>query len=781
MPKKKASPKTQDPDLLNSTKPSSPERAAATELSPKTSRAIASPADITNEPILRSTSDEPTPQGDSIELTIQGISSDPTPNDISQVTPQGTSNQATLITPIPPRPKSKPGPKPKYKARDYTWPWRKQFERRCPTTLPDGSLTLHPYVPVTHYYQTPAQQAAMRSRKKNMQDPDATQDHDNQDHDTTNQSPDADQDRERGIIMSTSDADVSRAEEASTESTPNRNDKGKWKRVQPTKSTQHPYFKRDINIPGQVSGDEHVLLVDLPTMEDAYLQEAFPYRYPVDDNDKPTQFMPTEWYIPQGPFAAEDFFSMQKLQYSSSIMKTMKFWNDGLPLEQYYAHGFEMASRVVLDRERSRVINEHKAARPDNPLLQPMEKLLASIAVAEEASTLTTQTTPGPTTVLASTSGTVSASASTSASIPVMASVASTTPPGANTNAFSITPEQSSAVTPQPRNTSQQSSTYAEHASIATQKGSEVSLLDYYQVNKFIATVFEADADVRSTPPVPLSNGACRILQTLLSDIETKIVAMGCHRQRKELTRLLAEKDAFNVQVTERAVKAAKVAAEAEKAAQAERDQVEKDAAAAAAKEGAPSGPVTSPKRRKRRRKKPVDGTLPVPMEDPKVKHTIKTGYRYERVHVDDMDEYMERWVQTQYNRVRESHVNPPTITTTTITTTKKRKYDQLSTEGNDQDISENGLEAGPSAIVTPRERTSSISSDDGDESQSGLGFSRGSRPYIDDPMRIGTSMDPFLKARDFLANRFFQEQVRNAAMEPSTEGSQSAGPSSAL
>ncbi|KAF9330209.1 hypothetical protein BG006_006827 [Podila minutissima] len=665
------SPKTQDPDPLKSTKPSSTERAAPMTPSPKTPGTSTVPADITNEPTAQSISHESTPQGASNELTTQGISSEPTSNDTSQVTPQDTSNQATpTTTPIPPRSKSKPGPKPKYKARDYTSPWRKQFERRCPTTLPDGSLMLRPYVPATHYYQSPAQLAAMRTRKKNMQDPDATQDHDNQDHETTHRSPDADQDQEIDITISAPDVGVSRAEEASTESSQKWNDKGKWKRVQPGKSTQHPYFRRDINVPEQVSGDERVFLVDLPTMEDAYLQEAFPYRYPFNDNDGPTQYMPIEWYIPQGPFAAEDFFSMQKLQYSSSIMKTMKFWNEGLPLEQYYAHGFEMASRVVLDRERSRIIKEHKAARPDIPLLQPMEKLLASIAAAEETT-----------------------------------------------------------------------------------------------------TVFETDADVRSTPPVPLSNGACRILQTLLGDIETKIVAMGCHRQRQELTRLLAEKDAFNVQMAERAVKAAKDAAEAEKAAQAEKDAAA--IAAAIAAKNMPSRPVASHRRRKRRRKKPVDETLPVP----KVEQTIKTGYQYERLHVDDMDEYMEKWNQTQYNRVRESSVDPPMTTTTPLMTTRKRKYGQ---PGNDQGMTENGPNAGPSAIVSPRERTPSVSGDDRDESQSGLGFRRGSRPYIDDPMRIGTSMDPFLKARDFLANRFFQEQARNAASEPLAEGSQSAGPSSA-
>ncbi|KAG0025671.1 hypothetical protein BGZ82_009899 [Podila clonocystis] len=765
MPRKKASPKTQDPDPSKSTKPSSSKRAAPKKPNLKKPRAITIPADITNEPTPQSTSDEPTPQGASNELTPRGISG-PTPNDTSQVTSQDTSNQASPATvPIPPRPRAKPGPKPKYKARDYTWPWRKQFERRCPTTLPDGSLMLHPYVPVTHYYQTPAQQAAMRARRKNTHGLVATQDHNNQDHDTTRHGPNADQDTEQDINISVADAGASRAEEASTESTPKSNDKGKWKRVQPAKSTQHPYFKRDISAPGLVSGDDHILLVDLPAMEDAYLQEAFPYSYPFDDYNKPTQVMPIEWYMPQGLFAAEDFFSMQKLQYSSSIMKTMKYWNEGLPLEQYYAHGFEMASRVVLDRERGRIVKENKAARPENPLLQPMEKLLASIAAAEEASAQTT-------------------SVSTSASTSVMAISGASTLPGANADTQGTAPEQPSAITPKqpnaaspPKGTSEQPSTTTERASTATQKNNEINLLDYYQVNKFLATVFEADADVRSTPPVPLSKGACRILQTLLGDIETKIVAMGCHRQRKELTRLLAEKDAFNVRIAERAVKAAKDAAKAEGTAQAERDQAGMSTAAAAAEEDVPSASVTSPRRGGRKGKKTVDETPLMPVEQPKVEQSIKTGYRYERLHVDDMDEYMEKWTQTQYNRVRKSSVEPPTTTTTTA---KKRKFEQLTTEGNDQDMSENGPEAESSAVATPLERTLSISGDDGEENQRGR-RPRRVRTFIDDPMRIGTSMDPFLKARDFLANRFFQEQARNSSSGPSAEGSQSSGSSSAL
>lgn len=303
-----------------------------------------------------------------------------------------------------------------------------------------------------------------------------------------------------------------------------------------------------------------------------------------------------------------------------------------------------------------------------------------------------------------------------------------------------------------------QSGDAAEQPSSTTQEGTEVTLLDYYQVNKFIATIFETNAGIRHTPPAPLSKGACRILQTLLGDIETKIVAMGCHRQRKELTRLLAERDAVNVQVAAKATEAAKIAAEA--------------AAAATVAEDVPSTPVAKPRKGGRKRENLVD--------DMGSEQNVEPGYRYKRLHVDDMDEYMEKWVQSRdrHNRALESSVDSQTPTTAT-TTFKKRKLEQSETaDENDQDTLENGPEAELLEMATPREWSPSVNDSDEEEPQSGHGSRKAPRPFIDDPMRIGTSMDPFLKARDFLASRFFQEQVRNAASEGSTEVSQS-GPSS--
>ncbi|KAI9242914.1 MAG: hypothetical protein BYD32DRAFT_456522 [Podila humilis] len=767
MPRKKASPKAQDLDQSKSKKPSPKKQPAPRPRnSSQKNTTTATPVDIPNES---------TSEGTSIEATPQGISSDSTPNDTSLATTQSTSNHvASAIEPlrsptVERRSRVKSGPKPKlrFKARDYTAPWRIQFDRRRPATNPDGSMTLRPYVPLTQYFQTPAQQAAMRARRREVQDPDAIQNHDNQGRDGS-QEPDFNQIQDQDIIMSAPNDTSLNNEEApigSTTTTTTTRDKGKWMRVQPAIPRPVPYFKREIAVPGHNPDNDQTYTVDLPAMEDPYLQEAFPYSYPF--KDETTQFMPIEWYMPQGPFAAEDFFSMQKLQYSSSIMKTMKFRNEGLPLEQYYARGFDLASKVVLDRERSRRIKEHKAARPDNPLMQPIETILASIQAVGEASAVPA---PTPVSVLTSTA------ASTSASTPAMdPSGGSTSQPSASmdgqrTNSVhpTATPDQPNTTTygagtasdqnitaiSRSRNTSEQPNTTAAQPSSTTQEGNEVTLLDYYQVNKFIETIFETNADIRHTPPVPLSKGACRILQTLLGDIETKIVAMGCHRQRKELTRLLAERDAVNVQVAAKAAEAAKITSDAA-------------AAAATVVEDVPSMPVIKSRKGRRKRENPVD--------EMHLEQNVGPGYRYKRLHVDDMDEYMEKWVQSRdrHNRARESSVDPQTPTTTT--SPKKRKLEgSETTEEVDQDMPENSPDVESSEIATPRERSLLFSDSDGDEPQSEQGSRKAPKPFIDDPMQIGTSMDPFLKARDFLANRFFQEQARNASRERSAEASQS-------
>ncbi|KAG0240022.1 hypothetical protein BGW41_007283 [Actinomortierella wolfii] len=67
-----------------------------------------------------------------------------------------------------------------------------------------------------------------------------------------------------------------------------------------------------------------------------------------------------------------------------------------------------------------------------------------------------------------------------------------------------------------------------------------VDLADYYQANLFLSAVFAQTKNKKNIEPIVLSHGACRIIQTLLSGLEHKLVSMGCHLQRAELTRLLA-------------------------------------------------------------------------------------------------------------------------------------------------------------------------------------------------------------------------------------------------
>ncbi|KAF8939489.1 hypothetical protein BGZ58_009576 [Dissophora ornata] len=66
------------------------------------------------------------------------------------------------------------------------------------------------------------------------------------------------------------------------------------------------------------------------------------------------------------------------------------------------------------------------------------------------------------------------------------------------------------------------------------------TMTDYYQVNAYLSSLFKPSVTNR---PVPLSPAACRILQTLMTGLENKVIGMGCHLQRKELTQRLADVD----------------------------------------------------------------------------------------------------------------------------------------------------------------------------------------------------------------------------------------------
>ncbi|KAG0299428.1 hypothetical protein BGZ98_010064 [Dissophora globulifera] len=67
------------------------------------------------------------------------------------------------------------------------------------------------------------------------------------------------------------------------------------------------------------------------------------------------------------------------------------------------------------------------------------------------------------------------------------------------------------------------------------------TLADYYQVNAYLTMLFKP---IMRRRPIPLSPAASRILQTVMMGLESKVVGMGCHLQRRELTDRLAQADA---------------------------------------------------------------------------------------------------------------------------------------------------------------------------------------------------------------------------------------------
>ncbi|KAI7824879.1 hypothetical protein BC939DRAFT_449500 [Gamsiella multidivaricata] len=75
----------------------------------------------------------------------------------------------------------------------------------------------------------------------------------------------------------------------------------------------------------------------------------------------------------------------------------------------------------------------------------------------------------------------------------------------------------------------------------SSSKLDEPTLTDYYQVNTYLAQLF---VPMVKNDPIPLSPAAYRILQTMMMGMENKIIAMGCQRQRAELTARLSKVDA---------------------------------------------------------------------------------------------------------------------------------------------------------------------------------------------------------------------------------------------
>ena len=324
---------------------------------------------------------------------------------------------------------------------------------------------------------------------------------------------------------------------------------------------------------------------DIPVMEFPFLQAAFPYetyrpskdRVVTESYQSLSDPLPPIWYRPQGRLLEEDFFSSKKLSYATAMLRKIKVDADSLRMDIYYQRGFDMAAKRVLDRiraenyktEMAREMNvnpgqadEHTLATGNSqtgytasgePLLhsssstsnlqQPSASGEPQSALQEPEAHSSTQPSPrlGP---QREPSDRGEPALDTTDTTMNMTPIANNTRAKRNRNngTFNANNEGSTteASTSSPSSSTTQTTPGA-HKRMDPNSG--ISLEDYYQVNTYLASLFQQPHTVKSYIPTPLSPGACRILQTLLMNLETKIIGMGCHLQRAELTRRLAKVD----------------------------------------------------------------------------------------------------------------------------------------------------------------------------------------------------------------------------------------------
>ncbi|KAG0045180.1 hypothetical protein BGZ83_009580 [Gryganskiella cystojenkinii] len=345
--------------------------------------------------------------------------------------------------------------------------------------------------------------------------------------------------------------------------------------------------------------------VEPPRMEYPYLQEAFPYdeyerthpeplpgalhhqsgftaRFgPLLSSEVP---LPDAWYRPQGPVPADKHFSLEKLKDATDLVKTIKVDTEGLRMDVYYNRGFELASRRILDRIRAKRAAEKEQEEEEQARQKAIEaraelrktwesairggnpeedEILAGRHISwfrDIAKSMTleaAQKTAKEQEDAAVTSARAEAAAR--GSVPVQGAVVESLSalegrpaPSESTSRTSI---QGSRLQREQSQASGESSTLSSSPATAStsQRGAgeqgeaesglreEVPLTDYYQVNTFLASMFQLKAKSLKEP-LPLGPGAARIMQTLILGLETKVLAMGCHLQREELVQRMTVK-----------------------------------------------------------------------------------------------------------------------------------------------------------------------------------------------------------------------------------------------
>ncbi|KAF9947918.1 hypothetical protein BGZ72_010152 [Mortierella alpina] len=445
---------------------------------------------------------------------------------------------------------------------------------------------------------------------------------------------------------------------------------------------------------------------DPPMMEYPYLQHPFPFheyeappnRVDTSDFGGTPQPLSDDWYRPQGGVAGEDLFTQEKLHYSLSMTKKIEVDSDKMRMDVYFQRGFELATRRMLDRVRAKNRLEeirgeaqqaggdmhHPAVTIKDPprvysephLAEGLQESDAQMDSSSEGEELDNQSTPTPypTTIDGVNEGTDELTQTTTVS---------ETTDGSRTEA--VTPEKDDRQKRMDADTTP-------------------TMTDYYQVNAFITTLF-IPGDAQPMIETPLSPGACRILQTLLLNLETKMIGMGCHFQRQELTRRLALIDRLQTAMYT-------------------------------------VGETSAPWRKNQRQ-----SSAPAENADMDTTTALSSATRtgdedsyvspYRRLLKCDMDEFV---LSLQPGRPKRG---------------RRKRQPAESTPS---------LDAGPSTAAgaeaetsTPgRERTGSVVAED----------PLLSRPFISNPLEIPAAMEPFWKARDYMERQALEERIRAAAVE---------------
>ncbi|KAF9160790.1 hypothetical protein BGX21_011525 [Mortierella sp. AD011] len=293
--------------------------------------------------------------------------------------------------------------------------------------------------------------------------------------------------------------------------------------------------------------------VDPPDMQYPYLQSAFPY----EDYEPPAnridnssygslpQPLPLDWYRPQGPTFGEDFFTMEKYKYASKMLRSVEVETENLRMDVYYHRGFELASRKVLDRARSELRKAKKSRINSNS----DEENPSSATETQSQSNGVRMDSTGD--ALSSRQSLAERNTGQNTNIPTTNGLndpmeLADTPSVADTDPSTTRADEINESSPTSELNSKDSTDRTPGSPIerngigATPE--RVTLNDYYLANKFLSSIFVL-GDPATDIETILSPGARRILQTMLSGLETKILGMGCHLQRIELTKRLSDID----------------------------------------------------------------------------------------------------------------------------------------------------------------------------------------------------------------------------------------------